>query len=146
MYFQGSSMEFGKYVPFVIAGILILVGIIILKIGLAITKAQSKTSFKWVAGSYLIQYAVTLFLSSPMLLNMVLSAMRCMESGLPDCYYESDPGLIGMAVIFSVVLVLNLINIIHKPGLKRSLILTLLILGPIIGSNVLIFSNITKVM
>ena len=146
MYFQGNSMEFGKYVPFVIAGILIFAGIIILKIGLAITKAQSKTSFKWVAGSYLIQYAVTLFLSSPMLLNMILSQMKCIELGTPDCYYEGDGGLIGMAVIFSVILVLNLINIIHKPGLKRSFILTLLILGPIIGSNVLIFSNITQVM
>jgi len=146
MYFQGNSIEFGKYAPFIIAGILIVAGIIILKIGLAITKAQSKTSFKWVVGSYLIQYAVTLFLSSPMLLNMILSQMECMELGLPDCYYEGEPGFIAMAVIFSVVLVLNLINIIHKPGLKRSLILTLLILGPIIGSNVLIFSNITNVM
>lgn len=144
MYFQ--AMEIGKYIPFIIAGILIFAGIIILKIGLAITKAQSKTNFKWVAGSYLIQYAVTLFLSSPMLLNMVLSAMECIDSGLPDCYYESEPGLIAMAVIFSTVLVLNLINLIHKPGLKRSFIVTLLILGPIIGSNVLIFSNITNVM
>ena len=146
MYFQDSSVEFGKYAPFIIAGILIFAGIIILKIGLAITKAQSKTSFKWVAGSYLIQYAVTLFLSTPMLLNIILSQMECIELGLPDCYYEGDGGLIAISVIFSVVLVLNLINIIHKPGLKRSFILTLLILGPIIGSNVLIFSNITSVI
>lgn len=145
MYFQADSMEFGKYIPFVIAGILILGGIIILKIGLAITKAQSKTNFKWVAGSYLIQYGVTFFVSTPMLLDMVLSAMEC--KGVPSCYYEGpDPGYIAMAVIFSIILVLNLINLIHKPGLKRAFILTLLILGPIIWANYLIFRYIGNVM
>jgi hypothetical protein len=141
MFFQGDSI--GKYTPFIIAGVLILAGIIILKIGLAITRAQSKTNIKWVAVSYLLQYSVTLFVSSPMLLEMILNAMEC--SGGP-CYDTGpDPGFIAMAVIFSVLLVVNLINLLHKPGILRSFILTLLILGPIIGANYLIFSNLGSI-
>ncbi len=143
MFFQDNLTEMEKFGPFIIAAIMIFGGIIILKIGLAITKAESKTNFKWVAISYLILYGVTLFVSTPMLLDMFLFEMECMGD---DCYYETDGGLIGLSVIFSTFLVLNLINIIHKPGLARSFILTLLILGPIIGANVLIFSNIGNVM
>lgn len=144
MLFQDNTM--GKYGPFIIAAVMIFGGIIILKIGLALTKAESKTNFKWVVISYLILYGVTLFVSSPMLLDMFLSEMECIKSELPDCYYETDGGIVAISVFFSVFLVLNLINVIHKPGLARSFILTLLILGPIIGANVLIFSNIGNVM
>lgn len=144
MFFQDNLTEIEKFGPFIIAAVMIFGGIIILKIGLAITKAESKTNFKWVAISYLILYGVTLFVSSPMLLDMFLSEMECM--GQPDCYYETDGGIIVISVFFSVFLVLNLINVIHKPGLARSFILTLLILVPIIGANVLIFSNIGNVM
>jgi len=143
MFFQDNLTEIEKFVPFIIAAVMIFGGIIILKIGLAITKAESKTNFKWVVISYLILYGVTLFVSTPMLLDMFLSEMECMGD---DCYYETDGGLIGLSVIFSTFLVLNLINIIHKPGLARSFILTLLILGPIIGANVLIFSSIGNVI
>jgi len=145
MFFQDNLTEMQKYGPFIIAGVLIFAGIVILKIGLALAKAESKTNFKWVAISYLILYGVTLFVSSPMLLDMFLSEMECMEQ--TDCYYEGPPGeIIAMVVIFSTFLVVNLINLIHKPGLRRSFVLTLLILGPIIGSNVLIFSNIGNVI
>jgi hypothetical protein len=142
MLFQDNVMK--DYVPFIFAGLMIFGGILILKIGLAITKAESKTNIKWVAASYLILYGVTLFVSSPMLLDMFLSEMEC--QGIPDCYYGPEGGMIAISVIFSVFLVLNLINIIHKPGLGRSFILTLLILGPIIGANYLIFSNIGSVV
>ena len=81
-----------------------------------------------------------------MLLDMFLSEMECIQSELPDCYYETDGGIIAISVFFSVFLVLNLINVIHKPGLARSFILTLFILGPIIGANYLIFSSIGNVM
>ena len=146
MLFQDNLTEMEKFGPFIIAAFMIFGGIIILKIGLAITKAESKTNFKWVAISYLILYGVTLFVSSPMLLDMFLSEMECIKSELPDCYNETDGGIIAISVLFSVFLVLNLINVIHKPGLARSFILTLLILGPIIGANVLIFSNIGNVL
>ena len=146
MFFQDNLTEIEKFGPFIIAAIMILGGIIILKIGLYITKAESKTNFKWVVISYLILYGVTLLVSSPMLLDMFLSELECIKSGLTDCYYETDGGIIAISVIFSVFLVVNLINVIHKPGLARSFVLTLLILGPIIGANVLIFDNIVNVI
>lgn len=139
-------MEIQQYIPFIIAGVLIIGGIFILRIGLAITRAQSKTNIKWVAGSYLIQYGITLFVSSPMLLDMLLTELDCTKNGICDYYGGPNPAFIAMAVIFSTLLVLNLINVIHKPGLTRSFILTLLILGPIIGANYLIFRNIGNVL
>ena len=81
-----------------------------------------------------------------MILDMFLSEMECTKSGLPDCYSETNGGIVAISVFFSVFLVLNLINVIHKPGLARAFILTLLILGPIIGANVLIFSSIGNVL
>jgi hypothetical protein len=128
--------------PFIIAAVIILGGILLFKIGLSVTKAESKISFKWVAGSFLIQYGVTLFISAPMLLDMVLTIMV----GPPQNYRGPDPLVIGMVVIFSTFISVNLINMLHKPGIIRSIIIALLILGPIIGSNYIIFSNLGSVL
>ncbi|MHA2392821.1 MAG: hypothetical protein ACXAEX_12815 [Promethearchaeota archaeon] len=129
--------ELAIYTPFFIAGGLLVGGIFLLKLGLVITKAESKTNFKWVAISFLLQYGITLFLSSPILLGMILEM-----AGGPPFDYEPDPAFIAIAIIFSIILVINITNIIHKPGLKRSIIVGLLIFGPIVGSNFLIFQNI----
>ncbi|MFW9822217.1 MAG: hypothetical protein ACFFE4_04750 [Candidatus Thorarchaeota archaeon] len=131
-----------EYVPFIIAAVLIFGGIIIFKIGLSATKAESKTSFKWVAGSFLIQYGVTLFISAPMLLDMLLAY----AIGPPFDYQGPPPGIIAIVVIFSMFIVVNLINMLHKPGIVRSIIIAILILGPIVGSNYLIFSNLGNVL
>ncbi len=140
MFFQFPSIE--EIFPFIIATIIIISGILLFKIGLVVTKAESKTNFKWVAVSFLLQYGVTLFISAPMLLDMVLTFM----TGPTYNYRGPDPGIIAMVVIFSAFIVVNLINMIHKPGIKRSIVITLLILGPIIGSNYLIFSSLGNVM
>lgn len=136
------QLDIDKYLPFILAAVIIIGGIIIFKIGLVVTKVESKTSFKWVAGSFLIQYGVTLFISAPMLLDMVLASMV----GTSNNNGEPDPGIIAMVVIFSTFIDVNLINMIHKPGIKRSIIIALLILGPIIGSNYIIFSNLHLVI
>jgi len=66
MLFQ--AIDIYKYIPFIIAGVLLGSGVLILKIGLAVTKAESKTNMKWVAGSFFIQYGVTLFITLPIFL------------------------------------------------------------------------------
>ena len=142
MLFQPTIPDIEDIMPFIIAALLIIGGLIIFKIGLAVTKAESKTSFKWVAGSFLIQYGVTLFISAPMLLDMVLASMV----GTNNNNQGPEPGSIAMVVIFSTFIVVNLINMMHKPGIIRSIIIALLILGPIIGSNYIIFSNLGNVL
>jgi len=136
------QMDIDKYTPFIIAGVLLVSGVIILKVALAITKAESKTSMKWVAGSFFIQYGVTFFITLPMLLDMIIALM----SGSYNNYEGPPPLLIAMVVIFSTFIVVNLINTIHKPGIIRSLVITLSILGPIIGSTYIIFDNIGIVL
>jgi hypothetical protein len=136
MFFQSGLAELAIYSPFFIAGGLIVGGIFLLKLGLVITKAESKTNFKWVAISFLLQYGLTLLMSTPILLDMILAFAK------GTSYEGPSEGTMAMAIIFSIVLVINIINIIHKPGLKRSIIVALLILGPIVGSNFIIFRNI----
>ncbi len=140
MLFQ--PIDIYEYIPFIIAGVLLGSGVIILKIGLAVTKAESKTNMKWVVGSFFIQYGVTLFISLPMQLDMVLAFV----SGSSSYYDGPSPLLISLVVIFSTFVVVNLINTIHKPGIIRSFFITLSILGPIIVSSYLIFDNIGTVL
>lgn len=138
MMFQNILAELAIYTPFFIAGGFIIGGILLLKLGLVITKAESKTSFKWVVISFLIQYGITLFLSTPMLLDMILAV----ASGPVYNYQGPSGGIIAMVVIFSVFIIVNMINTMHKPGLKRSIVIALMLLAPIVSSNYLIFSNI----
>ena len=128
--------------PFIIAAVIIVCGMLILKFGLAVTKAESNTNFKWIAGSFFIQYGVTLFISAPMLLDMVLT----ITGGSSYNFETIDTGLIAATLTFSVFISVNLINMIHKPGIKRSIIIALLIIGPIVSSSVLIFINIGNVV
>ena len=128
--------------PFIFAILLIISGMIILKIGLAVTKAESNTNFKWIAGSFFIQYGVSLFISAPMLLNMVLA----LTTGSSNNYRGPDPGSMAMSITFSILISVNLINMIHKPGIKRSIVIALLIVGPIFYSSYLIFSNLGNVL
>ena len=140
MFFQ--IIDIDKYMPFIIAGVLLASGVIILKVALVITKAESKTDMKWVAGSFFIQYGVTLFISLPMQLDMIIAFM----SGSSYNNEGPPPSLLAIVVIFSTFVVVNLINTIHKPGIIRSFIIALMTLGPIIGSNYLIFRYIGNVL
>ncbi len=140
MLFQ--TIDIIPYIPFIIAGVLLGSGVLILKIGLAVTKAESKTNMKWVVGSFFIQFGVILFISTPMFFDMFLHP----NFGTPNFIYPIPPSVITMIVIFSIFIVLNLINTIHKPGIIRSFVITLLILGPIIISSYLIFNNIGNVL
>ncbi len=131
MIFQFPPME--EMIPIIIAVCLLVVDIFILKIGLAITKAQEKTNFKWVAGSFGIQFGLIFFISAPMILG-----------GWTGQYTTGGPpiALIIITVILCAVIDLNVINILHKIGLVRSLIIVLLILGPVTYAMYLLGSNL----
>ena len=139
MFFQTGI---SRYLPFIGAGVLLGIGVLLLKIGLAVTKAESKTNMKWVAGSFFIQYGVSLFISLPMQLDMILALM----SGSYNNYRGPPPLLVATVVFLSTFVVVNLVNTLHKPGIIRSFFITLMILGPIIGSSYLIFSSIVIIL
>jgi len=127
-----------EYQPFILASFLLVGGVILLKIALAMTKAESKTNMKWVASSFFIQFGITLFISLPMLLDMLMEQI----TGSYNDYDGPNPGLLAMTVIISIFIDLNITNAIHRTGLKRSFVVAILILVPIIGSTYLIFSNL----
>ncbi|KKL83769.1 hypothetical protein LCGC14_1971410 [marine sediment metagenome] len=134
MFLQAFDIE--KYMPFIIAAALLGVGVLLLKIGLAITKAESKTNMKWVAGSFFIQYGVTLFIGAPILLEMVLDPLWRTTNYIP----KSNLMIIAPVVILvSFFVTVNLINMLHKPGIVRSVVITLIVLGPIIASDYIMF-------
>ena len=111
----------------IITLVLILGSILIFKIGLVVTKAQEKTNMKWVAASFGIQFGIILFISLPL-------SMSSFEEGPPG-------GIIVLVIIFSALIVTNVINIIHKIGIKRSFVITLMIIAPISFAMAIIFSG-----
>ena len=122
-----------EMMPLIIAIVLIVADIFILKIGLAITKAEDKTSFIWVAGSFGIQFALILFISTPMIIGGWTGAFG---AGPPPL------SLIIPTIIFSAFIDLHIVNVLHKIGMKRSLIIIILIIGPITSAMWLIGQNI----
>jgi len=131
MLFQIPEME--EIIPIIIAACLLLGDILILKIGLSITKAREKVNFKWVAGSFGIQFGLIFFISIPMILG-----------GWTGQFSEGGPPitLIILTVIFCGFIDLNVINILHKLGMLRSFIIVILILGPITYAMYLLGSNL----
>ncbi len=117
--FQGlPSME--TMGPLIIAISLILVDILLLRIGLAITKAQEKTNMKWVAASFGIQFGIIFFVASPLILYGMIGR------------FDGEGGMIMLVVLFSLFIDLNVINVIHKIGLKRSFVVVIFVVFPII--------------
>jgi len=118
---------------YIIVAVLILGDILLLKIGLAITKAQERKNMKWVAGSFGIQFGIILFISSPLLLYGMIGSFE----------EEGNMGvIIAPVVLFSVFIDLNVINVIHKIGLKRSLVVVIFVVGPIIAAMVILGSGL----
>jgi hypothetical protein len=122
-----------EMIPIIIAVCLLVGDILILKLGLTIIKAQEKTNLKWVAGSFGIQFGLIFFISTPMILG-----------GWTGQYSTGGPPiiLIILTVIFCIFIDLNVINIIHKIGMLRALILAILIMGPVTYAMYLLGSNL----
>lgn len=122
MIFQNGTNAFDEYGPLIMMAVLLVADIFILKFGLMITKAQSKRNLKWVAISFLIQFGAIFFISLP---TFLMGMTGEMDEG-------PHPGIIIPIVVLAVFIDINLINIIHKIGIKRSVVVAFLILVPII--------------
>jgi hypothetical protein len=93
--------------------------ILLLKLGLMMTKSKKRTRMKWVTGSFAIQFGVVFVVSSPLFLLGIMGAFQ----GQPEGFVP--------IILISVFIDLNVINVLHQIGLKRSLVVVLLTFAPI---------------
>jgi hypothetical protein len=106
--------------PIILMGALAVGDILLLKLGLVITKAQKRKRMKWVAGSFLIQFGIVFAISSPLFLL-----------GATGAFNREPIGVIIGVMMLSAFIDFNIINILHQIGLKRSLIIVVLVFVPI---------------
>ncbi|MFW9882457.1 MAG: hypothetical protein ACFFG0_56060 [Candidatus Thorarchaeota archaeon] len=117
--------------PSIFIAIPLMVGSFLLfAIGIYAAKAQEKTNLKWILGSFFIQFGVIFFVSSPLLLYGMTGQ------------FNGDPRLIIPVVILSIFIVINMVNVIHKIGLKRSFIVVFLFVLPMVGAITIIGLNL----
>ena len=128
--FQANGgLSTGEIVTYsIVAGISFLFMTLFLKFGLA--KSHSKRNFKWLAISIIMQLFMIALLASPFILM-----------GFAGEFSDGDPStvLIIFAIILAIFLDLNIINILHKTGLKRAILCFLLILVPLIVGGIIGF-------
>ena len=137
MFLQIPNID--RYVPFIWAAALLGGGVLLLKFGLALNRAEDKTNMKWVAISFFIQYGVALFISLPILLEKII--VRTNQIANPLLKYKGPKAPIAVLTItVAIFILINLINMIHKVGIKRSIVIISFLLGPMIGSIYLIYS------
>ncbi len=121
-FLQMGTPSIEELIPFIIMGVFAGGDILLLKLALVVTKAQKRTRMKWVAGSFLIQFAIIFIISSPLFL---LGAMGAFNDDGPG-------GIIIIIILLSAFIDINIVNILHQIGLKRSFIIVVIILVPIV--------------
>ena len=122
IFLQNGTFSMKELFPIILIVAVAAGDILLLKLGLVITKAQEKTRIKWVAGSFLIQFAIIFIISSPLFL---LGSMGAFNGDGPGA-------IIIIIIILSAFIDLNIVNILHQIGLKRSFIIVVLVLVPMV--------------
>ncbi len=120
IFLQMGNSSIGELIPFIIMGLFAAGDIVLLKLALMVTNAQKKTRMKWVAGSFAIQFGIIFIISSPLFLLGFLGS------------FHGEPDVIIPIVILAVFIDLNVINVLHQVGLKRSFVILLITFVPII--------------
>ena len=112
MLFQNGPQEMGMglYITIIFA---FIIGLIMLKIGLIITKAEARTGFKWLIGSFGIQVGMFFFVASPLILM-----------GVSGAFGEHGPEIVLIIIflILALFMDVHLLNVLHRVGLKRALL------------------------
>ena len=113
MLFQNGPQEMGMglYITIIFA---FIIGLIMLKIGLIITKAEARTGFKWLIGSFGIQVGMFFFVASPLILM-----------GVSGAFGEHGPEIVLIIIflILALFMDVHLLNVLHRVGLKRALLI-----------------------
>ena len=137
--FQFPSMDNLIFFMITIITIFVLIfyflEVLFLKIGLKVTKAPGKNNIKWAMISVLIQMGLMVFIAIPFVL-IGFSGGFNVESTGSDPYGTSDQmsvigPIIGGTLALLIFLWVNTINVLHRPGIKRSILIFLFMLIPI---------------
>ncbi|MFX1260275.1 MAG: hypothetical protein ACFFAN_20685 [Promethearchaeota archaeon] len=131
MLLQIKMRFFPDFIFFFLLPIVAIIDLILLKIGLKITNAEEKTRFKWILASYGIQVSVFLFLSVPFILWGILGEFE--DEG-------PNPLLIILSFLLAMFIDVNILNVIHKLGIKRALFVYGLMMIPVFIAIGIIFS------
>ncbi|MHA1803241.1 MAG: hypothetical protein ACTSU4_01775 [Promethearchaeota archaeon] len=115
---------------FIFIPVFILTEIVLLKIGLMIVKAQERKNFYWVIISFFIQLLVIFFVFLPFILFGIAGEFNG----------ENNPAIL-LVILLALFVDYNLINMIHRLGAKRSLVVFLLF-----GIPFIIFANILGII
>ena len=126
---------FPEFVFYFLIPILCIVEIVVLKIGLSVTHAPEKKGFKWVLASFAIQIAVIFFVASPLMLMGMAGGFDGGESG----------GLITAFVLLALFIDINILNVIHKLGMKKAVAVFLLMMIPFFVTMFLVFGMLAQV-
>ncbi len=119
-FLQMGTPSIDELIPFIIMGAFAAGDILLLKLALVVTKAQKRTQMKWVAGSFAIQFGIIFIISSPLFLLGFMGK------------FQGEPDAIIPIVILSLFINLNVINVLHQVGLKRSFGILLITIVPLI--------------
>ncbi|NVM18915.1 MAG: hypothetical protein HWN80_14470 [Candidatus Lokiarchaeota archaeon] len=130
--FQMGTFSMEALFPIILIVSFAVGDILLLKLGLVMTKSQKRTRMKWVAGSFAIQFGVVFIISSPLFLLGTMGA------------FQGEPEGLVPIIIISIFIDLNVINILHQIGLKRSFIVVILTFAPIMLIMVIFGMNISK--
>jgi len=91
---------------------------------------------KWVAASFGIQFGIIFFVASPLILLGMMGRLAG-EGG-----EGGEGGIIILVILFSLFIDLNVINVIHKIGLKRSVVVVIFVVGPIITAMIFLATSL----
>jgi len=128
MLLQVMALPFSVFIFLVFLPILIGIELIVLKIALVIVKAKERSGMKWVVISILAQIGMFLFVAIPLFLI-----------GLTGGFKPESTFLIIIIIIVACFLDFNLINVIHRLGMKRAFAVFIFFLVPLIIIGFLLF-------
>ena len=132
IFLQMGTPSIGELVPFIIMGAFAAGDIMLLKLALVVTKAQKRTRMKWVAGSFAIQFGIIFIISSPLFLLGFIGK------------FQGELDVIIPIVILSLFIDLNVINVLHQVGLKRSFGILLITFVPIIIVMIILGNTLAR--
>jgi len=126
--FQEGSDPFSDETIFMTLGIMFGLALVLLKLGLIVTKAEVRTGFKWVLASFGTQVGIFFFVGGPL---MLLGFAGEMEGG-PTVI------LIIIFIFLALFIGVNILNVMHQLGMKRALIVFAMMLIPFLVVDVIL--------